>query len=116
MALDKLQKAHIIIHSFAVGSAAWSGVWAWVPVAGSLLADSLGLTLLTIGMTQSLAALFEKKLEETALWSFGTIVLGGVFGTALLKAGLSLVPIFGSAVNATIARFIIMRALITFAR
>lgn len=102
MALTTKQKGALIIHSFATGAAAWSAATAFIPVAGPLLADTAGLTAITIAMTYSLASLFGKKLEEGAMWSFGAVVIGVVFGTTLLKAAVSLIPIFGSGVNATI--------------
>jgi uncharacterized protein (DUF697 family) len=102
MALNRVQKAHLIIHTCAAGAAAWSAMWAYVPVVGPLLADSFGLTCITVAMTGALAMLFDKKPETSAVWSFATVVLGGIFGSVLLKAAWSLVPIYGSGVNATI--------------
>lgn len=102
MALTKVQKGNIIIHSFSAGAAAWSAATAMIPVAGPLLADTAGLTAVTVAMTYSVARLFKKSLETSAVWAFGAVVLGTVFGTSLLKAAASLVPGFGSAVNATI--------------
>lgn len=102
MPLNTKSKGHVIIHSFAVGAATWSALTAWIPVVGPGLGDTAGLTAITIAMTYSLAGLFNKKLEEGSMWAFGAVVVGTVFGTSLLKASISLVPILGSAVNATI--------------
>lgn len=102
MPLDKTAKGHIIIHSFAVAAAVWSGAWALVPVAGPVLADTAGLTAITVAMTYSLARLFGKEIEESGIWTFASVVLGFALGNSLLKAAASLIPVFGSAVNATI--------------
>lgn len=100
--MDTKSKANIIIHSYAVGAATWSALTAAIPVIGPGLGDTAGLTAITVAMTYSLAALFGKKLEEGAMWSFGAVVLGTVFGVSLLRAAISLFPGVGSAVNATI--------------
>ena len=102
MALSTKQKAGLIIHSYATGAAAWSAATAFIPVAGPLLGDTAGLTAITIAMTYSLARLFNRDLEESAMWSFGTVVIGMVFGSVLLKSLASLIPILGSGVNASI--------------
>jgi uncharacterized protein (DUF697 family) len=101
MALSRTAKAHIIIHSFATAAATFSAAFALVPVAGPLLLDTAGLTALTVGMTYALASLFGKRLEEGAMWAFGTVALGFAAGNAVFKAAASLIPIYGSAVNAT---------------
>jgi hypothetical protein len=49
----------LIIGTFASLAAAWSAVTAVIPVAGPVLADTAGLTVLTIGMAYSLAVLYE---------------------------------------------------------
>jgi len=102
MALDRLTKVNIIIHSFAAAAAAWSGAWAMAPVVGPVLADTVGLTFITVAMAGSLSALFGKNLDQANLWSFGSVALGWAAGNAILKAAWSLIPIYGSAVNATI--------------
>jgi uncharacterized protein (DUF697 family) len=102
MALNRLQKANLLIHTCAVGAAAWSAAWAYFPVVGPVLADTIGLTAITAAMAYGLAALFDKRLEVGVVWAFVAVVLGGIFGLSLLKAAWSLVPIYGSAVNATI--------------
>jgi uncharacterized protein (DUF697 family) len=99
--MNKTDKAHLIIHSFAATAAAFSGAFALVPIAGPLLLDTAGLTALTAGMTYSLASLFGKNLEESSMWSFSTIALGFAGGNAILKSLVSLIPVYGSVVNAT---------------
>jgi uncharacterized protein (DUF697 family) len=100
--MDRRMRANIIIHTFAVAAATWSALTAAIPVIGPGLADTAGLTAITIAMTYSLAALFGKKLEEGAMWAFATVVLGTVFGFSLLKMATSLIPGVGSVANATI--------------
>lgn len=100
--MDQKTKANIIIHSYAIGAATWSALTAAIPVIGPGLGDTAGLTAITIAMTYSLAALFGKKLEEGVMWSFGTVILGTVFGVSLLRAAISIFPGIGSAANATI--------------
>lgn len=85
MPLTQKSRANIIIHSYAVGAATWSALTAAIPVVGPGLGDTAGLTAITIAMTYSLAALFGKKLEEGAMWSFGAVVLGAVFGVSILR-------------------------------
>jgi len=100
--MDRTMKANIIIHGFAVAAAACSAVTALVPFFGPLAGDTIALTTITIAMTLSLANLFDKQLEEGALWSFGTVIVGMVFGVALAKGVISLIPGAGSAANAAI--------------
>ena len=59
--MTRTGKARLIIGTFAALAAAWSATTAAIPVAGPLLADTAGLTLLTVAMAYSLAALYEKN-------------------------------------------------------
>lgn len=102
MALERKTKAGIIIHGFAVSAATVAGGFGFIPILGPVVGDTTALTAITIAMTYSLAALFEKKLETGLMFSYGAVVVGAVFGTSLLKAGVSLIPFFGSGINATI--------------
>lgn len=102
MALDKTKKASIIIHGFAAAAAALSATTAFLPFIGPLAGDTIGLTAITIAMTVSLANLFEKEFDEGALWAFGSVVAGMIFGVGLAKGFASLIPGGGSAINATI--------------
>jgi uncharacterized protein (DUF697 family) len=99
--VNRQVSAHIIIHSFALTAAGFSGAYALVPVAGPILFDTATLTALTVGMTYALGSLFNKKLEENSMWSFATVAIGFASGNAIFKAFSSLIPIYGSAVNAT---------------
>ena len=92
MALDKTKKASIIIHGFAAAAAALSATTAFLPFIGPLAGDT----------TVSLANLFEKEFDEGALWAFGSVVAGMIFGVGLAKGFASLIPGGGSAINATI--------------
>lgn len=102
MALDRTMKANIIIHGFAAAAAALSATTAFLPFIGPLAGDTIGLTAITIAMTISLANLFEKEFDEGALWAFGSVVAGMIFGVGLAKGFASLIPVGGSAINATI--------------
>jgi len=102
MAMNRNYKAHLIIHSFATAAATWSAGTALIPIAGPLLADTTGLTLITIGMTYSLVGLFGRTIDEGSLFSFGSVIIGFVFGTTILKCATSIFPIVSSAINATI--------------
>ena len=102
MTVSSRTKAHIIIHSCAVASAAWAAAWALVPVAGPLLADTAGLTAITVAMVLALSGLHERRLAQQAVWTTVATTLGFTLGNAAVKAFASLIPIFGSGVNATI--------------
>jgi uncharacterized protein (DUF697 family) len=93
-------KSIIIIGLFSTAAAAWSGATALIPIAGPVLADTAGLTAISIAMAYSLSALYKKSLDTATLVSFSTVVLGTIFGTLALKAGASLIPLFGSWFNA----------------
>jgi uncharacterized protein (DUF697 family) len=102
-------KANIIIHGFATAAAATSGLTSMIPFIGPLAGDTIGLTAITIAMTVSLASLFDKKFETGALASFGAVVGGMMFGAALGKGIISLVPGLGAGANA-IATFALHEA------
>ncbi|MDR2728382.1 MAG: hypothetical protein LBB56_04560 [Chitinispirillales bacterium] len=95
-------ESRIAIGIFSTAAATWSAATAAVPVVGPVLADTAGLTLISIGMAYSLSAIYKKNIATGSLAAFTTVVLGAVFGTAGLKAAASLIPIFGSGVNAAI--------------
>lgn len=98
--MNKKYKAAIIIGTFSTAAAAWSAATAAVPVIGPLLADTTGLTLITIALAYSLSALYGKNLDTASLTAFAAVVLGAIAGNLALKAGASLIPIFGSYFNA----------------
>ncbi len=100
--LDRTTQANIIIHGFAVTAATISAGTAFLPFIGPLAGDTVALTATTIAMTVSLGNLFGKKFEEGALWAFGAVVSGMLFGVGLAKGFASLIPGAGSAINATI--------------
>ncbi|MBQ5981784.1 MAG: hypothetical protein IJL54_06410 [Prevotella sp.] len=94
-------KKLITIGTFATVAAGWSAVNAALPVVGPLLADTAGLTLLTIAMAYSLTLLYDKSPEKATLAAFVSVAVGAVVGNLALKCGASLIPIFGSYYNAT---------------
>lgn len=100
--MSKRKKAYLIIGAYAAAAITWSGATAYIPVAGPLLADSAGLTLISILMAYSLAALYRIDVDIASLTAFATCVLGAIFGNVALKMLASLVPVFGSFVNAAI--------------
>ena len=102
MALSKKGKARLIIGTFASLAAAWSAVTAIIPIIGPLLADTAGLTLLTIGMAYSLAVLYDKSLDSASLAAFASVAIGFIAGQLALKMGASLIPIFSSYFNASV--------------
>lgn len=102
MALSFKAKKRLIIGSFATVAAGWSGATALIPVAGPLLADTAGLTVLTTAMAYSLAILYDKHVSVATLAAFSTVAISAVLGQLALKAGASLIPIWGSYFNATV--------------
>lgn len=102
MALSFKAKKRLIIGSFATVAAGWSGTTALIPVAGPLLADTAGLTVLTTAMAYSLAILYDKHVSVATLAAFSTVAISAVLGQLALKAGASLIPIWGSYFNATV--------------
>lgn len=59
--MKRKYKAAIIIGTFSMAAAAWSAATAAIPVAGPVLADTAGLTLISIGLAYSLSALYDKR-------------------------------------------------------
>ena len=101
MSSNRKSTAAIIIGTFASLAAAWSGATAYIPVAGPLLADTAGLTLLTVAMAYSLSALYKRDMTTASLTAFGSVAVGFIAGSLVLRVGASLIPIWGSGVNAT---------------
>lgn len=99
--MEKKYKAAIIIGTFSTAAAAWSAATAAIPIMGPVLADTAGLTLITIGLAYSLSALYGKNMDTASLTAFASVVLGAIMGNLALKAGASLIPVFGSYFNAT---------------
>lgn len=102
MALSFKAKKRLIIGSFATVAAGWSGATALIPVAGPLLADTAGLTVLTTAMAYSLSILYNKHVSIATLAAFSTVAISAVLGQLALKAGASLIPVWGSYFNATV--------------
>lgn len=100
MFMEKKYKAAVIIGTFSTAAAAWSAATAAIPIAGPALADTTGLTLISIGLAYSLSALYGKRMDTASLMAFSSVVLGAVMGNLALKVGVSLIPIFGSYFNA----------------
>ena len=100
--MTRTGKARLIIGTFASLAAAWSAVTAAIPVIGPLLADTAGLTLLTVAMAYSLAALYDKNMDSASLGAFGAVAVGFIAGQLALKVGASAIPIFGSYFNASV--------------
>ena len=97
--MKRKYKAAIIIGTFSMAAAAWSAATAAIPVAGPVLADTAGLTLISIGLAYSLSALYDKSMDTASLMAFSSVVLGAVMGNWALKVGASLIPILGSFFN-----------------
>jgi uncharacterized protein (DUF697 family) len=94
--------AQIIIHSSAIAAATWSGASAILPGV-SVLTDTAGNTVITVAMTYALGNVFNRKLDESSIMTFVSVVIGRGLGMILLKGAFSFIPIFGSATNATIS-------------
>lgn len=93
-------KKLVTIGTFATVAAGWSAATAAIPVVGPLLADTAGLTLLTMAMAYSLTLLYGKSPETGTLAAFALVAIGAVIGQLALKVGASLIPVFGSYYNA----------------
>ncbi len=92
-------KANLIIGVYAAAAIAWSSATAYIPIVGPGLFDTVGLTVISIAMAYSLAALYRVDMDMAAIAAFGTCVLGAVFGNVGLKILAGLVPVYGSFVN-----------------
>ncbi|HEY7348652.1 MAG TPA: hypothetical protein VH599_10090 [Ktedonobacterales bacterium] len=93
--------AHIIIHSSAIAAATWSGASAILPGV-SVVTDTAGGTIITVAMAFALGNVFNRKLDESAIMGFVTLVIGRELGMIVLKGVFSFIPLFGSLTNATI--------------
>jgi uncharacterized protein (DUF697 family) len=93
--------AHIIIHSSAIAAATWSGASAILPGV-SVVTDTAGGTIITVAMAYALGNVFNRKLDESSVMGFVTLVIGRELGMIVLKGVFSFIPLFGSATNATI--------------
>ena len=100
--MSKKKQAYLIIGAFASLAAAWSAATAIIPVAGPLLADTPGLTILTMAMAYSLSLLYKRDMSSASLAAFASVAVGFIAGNLILKMAVSLLPIWGSAVNASI--------------
>jgi uncharacterized protein (DUF697 family) len=94
--------AHIIIHSSAIAAATWSGASAILPGV-SVVTDTAGGMVITGAMTYALGNVFNRKIDESAITAFLTVVIGRGVGMIVLKGVFSFIPVFGSLTNATIS-------------
>ncbi len=97
--MDKLKKAHIIIHTSAVASAGFALALAQGALFG---ADTPFLTVITIGMIVALGALFNKSIKRTTALAFLGTWFGSIAGVQLAKAVLGFLPLLGNVANAGI--------------
>ena len=100
--MTRKAKATLVIGICASAAAAWSAGTAAIPVAGPLLADTAGLTAISVAMAYLLCVVYDKSVDVAYLASFATIVIGRILGEVGLKILASFVPFFGSYVNAGI--------------
>lgn len=100
-------KANIIIHSCAITSAVAAGAWASIPIIGPfgiiVGLDTLFLTPLTIGMVIYIGKLFGHSYKYSSLMASVGQIIGMVLGIQIARGLLSLVPILGTGINATVA-------------
>ncbi len=94
--------AHIIIHSSALAAATWSGVSAALPGVG-VVTDTAGGTVITVAMAYALGNIFNRKIDESSIMAFVSVVIGRGLGMIVLKGVFSFIPLFGSLTNATIS-------------
>lgn len=98
---NKEIKAHKIIHSYASAAAVTSAALGTVPVLGPVTGDSLILIAITAKMGQSLSRDVFNRNTEVSHWKHVAAGMAQFFAGALtIKALASLIPIYGSAVNA----------------
>ncbi|MCW5206063.1 hypothetical protein VU08_03900 [Desulfobulbus sp. F5] len=100
--MTRTGKARLIIGTFASLAATWSAATAAIPVIGPVLADTAGLTVLTVAMAYSLAALYDKTMDSASLYAFASVAVGAIAGQLALKVCASIIPIFGSYFNASV--------------
>lgn len=100
----------VIIGAFSFLAAAWAAATAVVPIIGPALADTAGLTLLTVAMAYSLCVLSGQNKVANNVMSFAPVALSFITANLALKAFASLFPVFGSYYSAC-STFIIQAAL-----
>ena len=93
--------AHIIIHSSAIAAATWSGASAILPGI-SVITDTAGGMVITGAMAYALSNVFNRKVDESSITSFVSVVVGRGLAEIVLKGVFSFIPILGSATNAAI--------------
>lgn len=101
---SKKKKAQAIIHSHSAAAGATSAAVGLVPIVGPVTADSAALVIITARMCHSLSTdVFEKETRENTwkslLWG-GAQFIAGATGIKVLA---SLIPVFGSTVNAAVS-------------
>lgn len=96
--MEDTEKAHLIIHSCAVGAAAWSAAWGAVPLYG-VTPDTAMLIFICSTMGGLLAHVHGKRFSELKFMAASAAVGQYVAGALIIKAASSAIPIFGSIVN-----------------
>ena len=86
----------VIIGAFSLLAAAWAATTAVVPIIGPALAETAGLTLLTVAMAYSLCAISGQNYVAEHVMSFAPVALSFITANLALKALASLFPVFGS--------------------
>lgn len=102
MTLSRLEKSHLIIHSCAVGAAFWSGAWGSIPVLG-ITPDTFGLVAICTTMGGLLAHNHGKRFDELRWMGTATAVAQYFAGALIIKGLSTMIPILGTAVNATVS-------------
>ena len=101
---NKKKKAEVVIHTRAAAAGAASAAAGLVPIFGPVTADSAALVIITAQMCHSLSTdVFEKDSKEE---NWKALLWGGVqfvAGATGIKVFASLIPIYGSAVNAAVS-------------
>jgi len=101
----KVLKANIAIHTCAVVSAVAAGAWSSIPMIGFLGivfgVDTVFLTPMTIGMVIYIGRLHGRSYQEADLYAGVGQVIGMILGINVARAISSLVPGWGTALNAS---------------
>jgi small GTP-binding protein len=101
---ERKKKAHKIIHGHAAAAAATSAAFGSIPIIGPITGDSVGLILITERMGQSLSRdVFDRNIGGDEWRGFALGMLQFYLGALTIKTVSSVIPYFGSAVNATVS-------------
>jgi len=103
----KLVKANIAIHTCAVTSAVAAGAWSLIPIVGAVGIivglDTIFLTPMTIGMVIYIGKLHGQTFTYSSMAAGLGQFIGMVLGVNIARSLATIVPGWGTVLNATIA-------------